>query len=86
MARLIEEERARNEAAHLATYELIVVIFFLYISQIMCVMYVSLLTNTTDSSKPNVQSMCEKTGQAPLPMHVFSAIGTVSFISMVIIN
>ena len=60
--------------------------FLLHISQIMHVMFVSLLTNRNDSSKPNVQSMYEKTVQAPPPMLVFSVIGTVSFISMVIIN
>jgi hypothetical protein len=54
--------------------------FLLHISQIMHVMFVSLLTNMTDSSKPNVQSMCEKTGQTPLPMPVITRAGTVSFI------
>ena len=49
MARLIEEERARNEAGQRALYELFVVCFF-HISQIMCVMSVSILTNTTHSS------------------------------------
>ena len=47
--RLIEEERSRNEAGQRALYELFVVSFF-HISQIMCVMSVSLLTNTTHSS------------------------------------
>lgn len=47
--RLLEEERARNEAGQRALYELFVVSFF-HISQIMCVMSVSLLTNTTHSS------------------------------------
>ena len=47
--RLIEEERAQNEAGQRALYELFVVCFF-HISQIMCVMSVSLLTNTTHSS------------------------------------
>ena len=49
MARLIEEERSRNEAGQRALYELFVVCFF-HISQIMCVMSVSLLTNMTHSS------------------------------------
>ena len=48
-ARLLEEERARNEAGQRALYEIFVV-SFLHISQIMCVMSVSLLTNTTHSS------------------------------------
>ena len=48
-ARMIEEEMARNDAGQWALYELFVVSFF-HISQIMCVMSVSLLTNTTHSS------------------------------------
>ena len=48
--RLLEEERARNEAGQRAVYEIFVVCFF-HISQIMCVMSVSLLINTTHSSR-----------------------------------
>ena len=46
--RLIEEERARNEVSQRALYELFVVSFF-HISQITCVMSISLLTNKTHS-------------------------------------
>ena len=54
--------------------------FLLHISQIMHVMFVSLLTNMTYSSKPSVHSMCDNTNHTPLPMLVISTIETMSFI------
>ena len=44
------------------------------------VVFISLLTSMTESSKPNVQSVCEKTGQTAPPMPVIAPGTTVSFI------
>jgi hypothetical protein len=46
----------------------------------MHVMFLTLVSNMTDSSKPNVQSMCEKSGTTPPSMPVIVQAGTVSFI------
>ena len=80
---MMEEERAQNDAGHRTIYELLVVSYSCIFSQSMHVMFVSLLANMTDSSKTNVQTMCEKTGQTPLQMPIINPVGTVSFISMI---
>ena len=77
--KMLEEERARNDMQARAMYELLVV-FFLHISQNIHVVFVSLLTSMTESSKPNVQSVCEKTGQTAPPMPVIAPGTTVSLI------
>ena len=56
--------------------------FLLQISQNIHVVFVSLLTSMTESSKPNVQSVCEKTGQTAPPMPVIAPGTTVSLIWM----
>ena len=80
----LEEAEARHDASNRALYELFVVIHLCIFSQSMHVMFVSLLTNMIDSSKTNVQTMCEKTGQVAPPMPVITPAGTVSFLSMII--
>ena len=62
MAKALEEAEARHDASNRALYELFVVSHLCIFSQSMHVMFVSLLTNMIDSSKTNVQTMCEKTG------------------------
>ena len=71
--KMMEEERARNVRAPCGK-------FLLQISQNIHVVFVSLLTSMTESSKPNVQSVCEKTGQTAPPMPVIAPGTTVSFI------
>ena len=82
-ARMMEEERAQNDAGHMAIYELLVVSYSCIFSQSMQIMFVPLLANMTDSSKTNVQTMCEKTDQTAPPMQIINPVGTVSFISMI---
>jgi len=83
-AKALEEAEARHNASNRALYELFVVSHLCIFSQSMHVMFVSLLTNMIDSSKTNVQTMCEKTGQVAPPMPVITPAGTVSFLSMII--
>ena len=84
MVKALEEAKARHDASNRTLYELIVVSHLCIFSQSMHVMFVSLLTNMIDSSKTNVQTMCEKTGQVAPPMPVITPAGTVSFLSMII--
>ena len=83
-AKALEEAEARHDASNRALYELFVVSHLCIFSQSMHVMFVSLLTNMIDSSKTNVQTMCEKQGQVTPPMPVITPVGTVSFLSMII--
>ena len=83
-AKALEEAEARHDASNRALYELFVVSHLCIFSQSMHVMFVSLLTNMIDSSKTNVQTMCEKQGQVAPPMPVITPVGTVSFLSMII--
>ena len=83
-AKALEEAEARHDASNRALYELFVVSHLCIFSQSMHVMFVSLLTNMIDSSKTNVQTMCEKQGQVAPPMPVITPMGTVSFLSMII--
>ena len=82
MAALVEVERARNDASNRVMYELFVVSFFFIFVKSCILMFVSLITKKFDLSKPNVQSMCEKTGHVAPAMPVINMAGTVSFISM----
>ena len=77
---MLEEERNRNDNTNRALYELIVVRFScILIIPIMHVMF-ALLSNMTDSCEPNVQTICEKNGQAAPPMPQIAPATTVSLI------